>query len=82
MGRRYKRSIQAAEGIGRSQGRGPAAQAGVGIEGVLPLQFQHQHQHQQSRRQAGLKTLQHRLKYQVLEEEQIVKVLRLWSHYE
>ena len=78
MGRRYKRSIQAAEGIGRSQGRGPAAQAGVGIEGVLPLQFQHQ----QSRRQAGLKTLQHRLKYQVLEEEQIVKVLRLWSHYE
>lgn len=26
--------------------------------------------------------IQHRLVYQVLEEEQIVKVLRLWSHYE
>ena len=25
--------------------------------------------------------IQHRLVYQVLEEEQIVKVLRLWSHY-
>lgn len=26
--------------------------------------------------------IQHRLVYQVLAEEQIVKVLRLWSHYE
>lgn len=26
--------------------------------------------------------IQHRLVYQVLEEEQVVKVLRLWSHYE
>ena len=26
--------------------------------------------------------IQHRLVYQVLEEEQIVKVLRLWSHVE
>ena len=26
--------------------------------------------------------IQHRLVYQVMEEEQIVKVLRLWSHYE
>ena len=26
--------------------------------------------------------IQHRLVVQVLEEEQIVKVLRLWSHYE
>ena len=25
--------------------------------------------------------IQHRLVYQVLEDEQIVKVLRLWSHY-
>ncbi len=25
--------------------------------------------------------IQHRLVYQVLDEEQIVKVLRLWSHY-
>ncbi len=25
--------------------------------------------------------IRHRLVYQVLEEEQIVKVLRLWSHY-
>ena len=25
---------------------------------------------------------QHRLVYQVLEDEQVVKVLRLWSHYE
>jgi hypothetical protein len=69
LGRSYKRSIQAAEGgttaagdgqvqgIGRSQGRGPAAQAGVGIAEVLRLQFQHQ----QAWRQAALKTLQHRL---------------------
>jgi Txe/YoeB family toxin of toxin-antitoxin system len=27
-------------------------------------------------------TIQHRLVYQVLSDEQIVKVLRLWSHYE
>ena len=27
-------------------------------------------------------TIQHRLAYQVLEEERAVKVLRLWSHYE
>ncbi|QSA96898.1 Txe/YoeB family addiction module toxin [Methylococcus sp. EFPC2] len=26
--------------------------------------------------------IQHRLVYQVLEEEQAVKVLRLWTHYE
>ncbi len=26
--------------------------------------------------------IQHRLVYQVLEEEQTLKVLRLWSHYE
>lgn len=26
--------------------------------------------------------IQHRLVYQILEEEQTVKVLRLWSHYE
>lgn len=26
--------------------------------------------------------IQHRLVYQVLDEERIVKVLRLWSHYE
>jgi toxin YoeB len=26
--------------------------------------------------------IQHRLVYQVLEEERIVKVLRLWTHYE
>jgi Txe/YoeB family toxin of toxin-antitoxin system len=26
--------------------------------------------------------IQHRLVYQVLEGEQVVKVLRLWSHYE
>lgn len=26
--------------------------------------------------------IQHRLVYQVLEEDQVVKVLRLWSHYE
>ncbi|MBB2496355.1 Txe/YoeB family addiction module toxin [Aquipseudomonas ullengensis] len=26
--------------------------------------------------------IQHRLVYQVLQEEQVVKVLRLWSHYE
>ena len=26
--------------------------------------------------------IQHRLVYQVLEEEQVIKVLRLWSHYE
>lgn len=26
--------------------------------------------------------LQHRLVYQVLEEERIVKVIRLWTHYE
>lgn len=26
--------------------------------------------------------IQHRLVYQVLEEQQVVKVLRLWSHYE
>ena len=26
--------------------------------------------------------IQHRLVYQVLEEEQIIKVLRMWSHYE
>ena len=27
-------------------------------------------------------TIQHRLVYQVLEQEQVVKVLRLWSHYD
>ena len=27
-------------------------------------------------------TIQHRLVYQVLEPEQIVKVLRMWTHYE
>jgi Txe/YoeB family toxin of toxin-antitoxin system len=27
-------------------------------------------------------TLQHRLIYQVLEKERIVKVLRMWTHYE
>ncbi len=26
--------------------------------------------------------IQHRLDYQVLEDERVVKVLRLWSHYE
>jgi len=26
--------------------------------------------------------IQHRLVYQVLEEDRIVKVLRLWTHYE
>ncbi|MDP1549167.1 MAG: Txe/YoeB family addiction module toxin [Nitrosomonas sp.] len=26
--------------------------------------------------------IQHRLVYQVLEKEKIVKVLRLWTHYE
>jgi Txe/YoeB family toxin of toxin-antitoxin system len=26
--------------------------------------------------------IQHRLVYQVLEKEQIIKVLRMWSHYE
>ncbi|WP_219863415.1 Txe/YoeB family addiction module toxin [Vreelandella piezotolerans] len=26
--------------------------------------------------------IQHRLVYQVLEEERVVKVLRLWSHYD
>jgi Txe/YoeB family toxin of toxin-antitoxin system len=27
-------------------------------------------------------TIQHRLVYQVLEEQNVVKVLRIWSHYE
>lgn len=27
-------------------------------------------------------TIQHRLVYQVLEEQRVVKVLRLWTHYE
>lgn len=27
-------------------------------------------------------TLQHRLIYQVLDEEHVVKVLRMWTHYE
>lgn len=27
-------------------------------------------------------TIQHRLVYQVLPEEQVAKVLRMWSHYE
>ncbi|MHB1452280.1 MAG: Txe/YoeB family addiction module toxin, partial [Coriobacteriia bacterium] len=26
--------------------------------------------------------IQHRLVYQVLEDEHVVKVLRLWTHYE
>ena len=26
--------------------------------------------------------IQHRLVYQVLEDERVVKILRLWSHYE
>ena len=26
--------------------------------------------------------IQHRLVYQILEEEQVVKVLRMWTHYE
>ena len=26
--------------------------------------------------------IQHRLVYQILEEEKIVKILRLWTHYE
>jgi toxin YoeB len=26
-------------------------------------------------------TIQHRLVYQILDEEQIVKVLRMWTHY-
>jgi toxin YoeB len=26
--------------------------------------------------------IQHRIVYQVLEEERIVKILRLWTHYE
>lgn len=26
--------------------------------------------------------IQHRMVYQVLEDEQVVKILRLWSHYE
>ena len=26
--------------------------------------------------------IQHRLVYQVLDEQQVVKVLRMWSHYE
>lgn len=26
--------------------------------------------------------IQHRIVYQIIEEEQIVKVLRLWTHYE
>ena len=26
--------------------------------------------------------IQHRLVYEVLEEERVVKVLRMWSHYE
>lgn len=26
--------------------------------------------------------IQHRLVYQVLEEERVIKILRLWSHYE
>jgi Txe/YoeB family toxin of toxin-antitoxin system len=26
--------------------------------------------------------IQHRLVYQVLEEERVVKVLRMWTHYE
>ena len=27
-------------------------------------------------------TIQHRLVYQILEDERIVKVLRMWTHYE
>lgn len=27
-------------------------------------------------------TIQHRLVYQVLEDEKIVKILRMWTHYE
>jgi Txe/YoeB family toxin of toxin-antitoxin system len=27
-------------------------------------------------------TIQHRLVYQILAEERIVKVLRMWTHYE
>lgn len=27
-------------------------------------------------------TIQHRLVYQVLDDEQVVKVLRIWTHYE
>ena len=27
-------------------------------------------------------TIQHRLVYQILEKERIVKILRLWTHYE
>ena len=27
-------------------------------------------------------TIQHRLVYEVLEEERIVKILRMWTHYE
>lgn len=27
-------------------------------------------------------TLQHRLVYQILDEERIVKVIRMWTHYE
>ena len=27
-------------------------------------------------------TIQHRLVYQVLQEERVVKVLRMWTHYE
>ena len=27
-------------------------------------------------------TIQHRLVYQVLEEERVVKVIRMWTHYE
>lgn len=26
--------------------------------------------------------IQHRLVYQILEEEKVIKVLRMWSHYE
>lgn len=31
---------------------------------------------------SGRVNIQHRLDYQVMEEERVVKVLRLWSHYE
>lgn len=27
-------------------------------------------------------SIQHRLVYQILEEERVVKILRMWSHYE
>ena len=27
-------------------------------------------------------TIQHRLVYQILEEERVVKILRMWTHYE